>query len=76
MKEYRGWKCGTIKTMDSNSGQVEVEYKHGDQNNTYWTHLDNEDEIAEYGVMTRNIGKTLSDLLRADINNKRKSNEI
>ena len=65
--KHSGWKRGVIKKLDETSGQVQVEYKYNGTGYKYWTHLDNEDEIAEYESMTSKIGMTISDLLQDDI---------
>ena len=47
VRRYPGWKNGKIKRLDQNSGQVQVVYEYEDRNYYCWTHLDNEQEIAE-----------------------------
>eukprot|EP00486_Rosalina_sp_Unknown_P010284 CAMPEP_0201591742 /NCGR_PEP_ID=MMETSP0190_2-20130828/189830_1 /ASSEMBLY_ACC=CAM_ASM_000263 /TAXON_ID=37353 /ORGANISM="Rosalina sp." /LENGTH=142 /DNA_ID=CAMNT_0048050199 /DNA_START=1197 /DNA_END=1625 /DNA_ORIENTATION=+ len=67
VKKHFGWKSGEIKEIDDKSGQVKVGYKYNDTDQTHWTHLDNEDEIAEFGSMTGNTGMIMYDLLKDDI---------
>eukprot|EP00486_Rosalina_sp_Unknown_P012730 CAMPEP_0201594732 /NCGR_PEP_ID=MMETSP0190_2-20130828/191955_1 /ASSEMBLY_ACC=CAM_ASM_000263 /TAXON_ID=37353 /ORGANISM="Rosalina sp." /LENGTH=383 /DNA_ID=CAMNT_0048054451 /DNA_START=33 /DNA_END=1184 /DNA_ORIENTATION=- len=67
--KHEGWKRGEIKELDDKSGQVKVEYTYNDTKYTYWTHLDNLDEIADYQSMTFKMGRTVLDQLRDDIDN-------
>ena len=66
-KEHRGWKHGTVEQMHSESGQVLVMCEYKGKYVRYWTHLDNEDEISEYGSKTADKGKTLFDLLKDEM---------
>eukprot|EP01084_Bolivina_argentea_P035753 66245_1 len=43
-----GWKVGKIIQLGKKRDQVMVEYTFRNVRNTYWTHLDNEKEIAQY----------------------------
>ena len=53
---HPGWKVGKIKRFDEKSGQVQVSYELGDKDYLYWTHLDNEQEIAEFASESGFIG--------------------
>ena len=48
MHKHPGWRCGEIRNVDENSGQIHVVYEHADKNYLYWTHIDNEREIAQF----------------------------
>ena len=47
---HPGWTCGTIQNMDDESGQVQVKVYNVNNLKSYWTHLDNSDEIDIYGI--------------------------
>eukprot|EP01083_Nonionella_stella_P175354 610380_1 len=48
-QRHCGWKIGEIQRVTEDiARQVQVVYEHLDQNYLYWTHVDNEDEIAEF----------------------------
>ena len=59
---HSGWKCGKIQHLDEESGQIEVVYESEDKQYLYWTHLDNEAEIAENGTIC--IGLIVDDILQ------------
>lgn len=50
---HPGWKSGQIQRLDQKSGQVQVLYQGPDKDYLYWTHLDNEAEIAEFGSISK-----------------------
>ena len=52
--KHPGWKYGRIRKFDTKSrGQIQVSYQCDDVEYRYWTHLDNELEIAEYRTRAR-----------------------
>ena len=48
--KHDGWGMGVIIRFDSMSGQVQVLYQNGENPRylTFWTHLDNKNEIARW----------------------------
>ena len=47
---HPGWKWGEIRDLDEDSGQVWVGYFYHDRYHSYWTHLDNKQEILSKGL--------------------------
>ena len=48
---HPGWKGGAMRGLDKKSGQVQIVYEYGDKNHSYWAHLDDKSEIAEFRSM-------------------------
>eukprot|EP01084_Bolivina_argentea_P081817 148134_1 len=53
--KYPKWVRGKISRLDENSGQVQVVYKCviSGKNNLYWVHLDDINEVAQFGTKSR-----------------------
>eukprot|EP01083_Nonionella_stella_P032547 89104_1 len=63
---HPGWKPAVIKKMDALSGQIQVQYEHDNKNYIYWTHLDNEQEIAPITSKTVSASNPPNALQSAD----------
>eukprot|EP01084_Bolivina_argentea_P137828 242740_1 len=50
-KYHSGWTTGVVEEFDICSGQTLVRYVHRNHSYLYWTHLDNEQEIAEIDTL-------------------------
>eukprot|EP01084_Bolivina_argentea_P006987 13180_1 len=57
MYKHPGWKCGRILYVDKvEETQIWVNYEFDDEMHGIWTHLDNQDEIAEFGTKSDRQG--------------------
>ena len=50
---HPGWRKGAIRRLGKRSGQVQVIYEELNTKYLYWTHSDNEAEIAEFGSIAK-----------------------
>ena len=50
---HPGWRAGEIRRFTPKSGQVQVIYEYQDKNFLYWVHLDNKQEVSQFGTMTK-----------------------
>ena len=64
---HPGWTHGEIRRLDRTSGQVQVVYEAMDKNYVYWTHLDNEAEIAEFTSKSGTVHPTQVDILQKGV---------
>ena len=72
LNRHPGWCVGEIRRLSQKSGQVQVVYQYQDKEFLYWTHLDNETEVAEFAsktVKTSKSSKPKSDTNQDMLNN-------